>query len=396
MYAKAGVAPLSEHQVRRLIKGQGVTIKAGSKHSLPMSKEQMKKFARATKAGRGMVISLDPYQQKMCGSGFEEMARDTAAYLRPVADAGMDRAIREIQGRGFESSMRDFGTYLRPVADAGMDRAIREIQGGNIQSALNAFETDMREKLKGVKVYDRDGKLVREKKGGRVKRGKGFFEDLGRSFQQTFEPVSAVFQPNAEAERFGKQVASELIHKGIPITSGTLGGIAGSTLTGGPVGGIAGSYLGEMAGKQLADEVGRQTGYGMKRKAKGRGLMSDAFAMAKSQGKRVAKSAISKAKSKAKELVNQYLDLGEKEARDMIGDGLMSDALALAKSKGKKMAKEAIGRAKSKAKDLVSQYLDLGEQKAQELLGEGAFGGNKKKMSGGMMRRMRGKALLVA
>jgi hypothetical protein len=80
----------------------------------------------------------------------------------------------------------------------------------------------------------------------------------------------------------------------------------------------------------------------------------------------------------------------------MIGDGLMSDALAMAKSKGKKVAKEAIGRAKSKAKELVSQYLDLGEQKAQEMLGSGSLGGNKKKMSGGMMRRMKGRALLVA
>jgi hypothetical protein len=395
MYAKAGVAPLSEHQVRRLIKGQGVSIKAGSKHAIPMSKEQMKKFARATKAGRGMVITLDPYQQSMCGSGFEEMARDSAAYLRPVADAGMDRAIREIQGRGFESSMRDFGTYVRPVADASMDRAIREIQGGNIQNALNAFETDMREKLKGVKVYGRDGKLVREKKGGRVKRGKGFFEDLGRSFQQTFEPVKEVFLPGGSGEQLGKEVAKELIYKGIPGATGALAGTAGAMLQpGNPLTPVLFGVAGERAGEELAKEVGRQTGYGMKRR--GKGLMSDAFAMAKSQGKRVAKSAISKAKVKAKELVNQYLDLGEKEARDMIGDGLMSDALAMAKSKGKKVAKEAIGRAKSKAKELVSQYLDLGEQKAQEMLGEGAFGGNKKKMGAGMMRRMKGRALLVA
>jgi hypothetical protein len=370
-----------------------------------------------------MVITLDPYQQKMCGSGFEEMARDTAAYLRPVADAGIDRAIREIKGgkllmesgaqsmerrrkqmeeaekayygRGFESSMRDFGTYVRPVADAGMDRAIREIQGGNIQSALNAFETDMREKLKGVKVYGRDGKLVREKKGGRVKRGKGFFEDLGRSFQQTFEPVSAVFQPDGSGERLGKEIAKELIYKGIPGATGALAGTAGAMLQpGNPLTPVLFGVAGERAGEELAKEVGRQTGYGMKRR--GKGLMGDAFALAKSHGKRVAKSAISKAKVKAKELVNQYLDLGEKEARDMIGEGIMSDALALAKSKGKKMAKEAIGKAKNKAKELVSQYLDLGEQKAQELMGEGAFGGYKKKMGGGMKARLRGKALLVA
>jgi hypothetical protein len=307
----------------------------------------------------------------------------------------MEEARKAYYGRGFEEMARDTASYLRPVVDAGMDRAIREIQGGNIQSALNAFETDMREKLKGVKVYGRDGKLVREKKGGRVKRGKGFFEDLGRNISQTFQPVSDVFRPGAEAEQVGKEIAKELIYKGIPGATGALAGSAGAMLQpGNPLTPVLFGVAGQRAGEELAKEVGRQTGYGMKRR--GKGLMSDAFAMAKSQGKRVAKSAISKAKSKAKELVNQYLDLGEKEARDMIGDGLMSDALALAKSHGKRLAKSAIGKAKSKTKELVNQYLDLGEQKAQELLGEGAYAAYPQKMRGAMRRKLKGRALLVA
>jgi len=252
MYSKAGIAPLSEHQVRRLIKGQGVSIKAGSKHAIPMSKEQLKKFERAKKAGRGMVITLDPYQQSMCGSGFEEVMRDAGKYLQPTFDAAQDRAMRELGGSGAEEMFRDAGKYLQPTFDAAQDRAIREMGRG--------FMEDMREKLKGVKVYDKEGKLVREKKGGRVKRGKGFFEDLGRSFQQTFEPVKAVFQPDAGAERFGKQVASELIHKGLPIAGSTLGGIGGTFVTGGPLGGMAGSYAGERLGEELARETGRQTG----------------------------------------------------------------------------------------------------------------------------------------
>jgi hypothetical protein len=45
---------------------------------------------------------------------------------------------------------------------------------------------------------------------------------------------------------------------------------------------------------------------------------------------------------------------------------------------------------------LVNQYLDLGEKEARDLIGSGAFGGNKKKVGAGMKRRMKGKALLVA
>jgi hypothetical protein len=370
MYAKEGVAPLSEHQVRRLIKGQGVSIKAGSKHSIPMSKEQMKKFQRAKKAGKGMVITLDPYQQQMCGGGVEEMFRDTGKYLQPTFDAAQDRAMRELRGSGVEEMFRDTGKYLQPTFDAAQDRAMRELRGGMVDMFearpavmpnydrpivprkgrgfdAAAFEAAMNQGIKDIK---REAKAKREQarkegQGMRRKRGKGFFEDLGRSFQQTFEPVSSVFRPGAEAEQLGKEVAKELIYKGIPGATGALAGTAGAMLQpGNPLTPVLFGVAGERAGEELAKEVGRQTGYGMKRR--GKGLMSDAFAMAKSQGKRVAKDALGKAKTKVKELVNQYLDLGEKEARDLIGSG--------------------------------------------------SFGGNKKKIGGAMRRKLRGKALLVA
>jgi len=267
MYSKAGVAPLSEHQVRRLIKGQGVSIKSGSKHELPMSKEQMKKFERAKKAGRGMIMTLDPYQQQMCGGGFFEDIRPATDFLKPLAEASLDRAIKEV-GRGMKPKPKP-------------------------------------------------------------KKGKGFLEDLGRAFQ----PVSDVFKPSGEAEQLGREVARELIYKGLPLAGSTLAGSAGA-MSGNPIAPILFGVAGQRAGEELAKEVGRKSGI------KKGGMM------------------------------------------------------ALAKTK--KVAKDVLGKAKSKAKELVSQYLDLGEQKAQEMIGEGAMGGNKKKVGGAMMRKMRGRALLVA
>ena len=401
MYAKEGVAPLSEHQVRRLIKGQGVSIKAGSKHAIPMSKEQMKKFQRAKKAGRGMVITLDPYQQKMCGGGFFEDVRPVTDFLRPLAEASRDRAIHEVGrgffedvrpatdflrplaeasrdrairevGRGFFEDVRPATDFLRPLAEASRDRAIREVGRGMVDSEMFearpavmpdyripkksirpavigrgfdavAFEAAMNQGVKDIKKAAKEKKKAMEGQGMRRKRGKGFFEDLGRNITQTFQPVSDVFRPGAEAEQLGREVAKELIYKGIPGATGALAGSAGALLQpGNPLTPVLFGVAGTRAGEELAKEVGRKTGYGMK---KGKGLMSDAFAMAKSQGKRVAKDALGKAKTKVKELVNQYLDLGEKEARDLIGSG--------------------------------------------------AFGGNKKKVGAGM-RKLRGSALLVA
>jgi hypothetical protein len=302
------------------MKGQGVTIKPGGSSSIPLDPQQAKKYERAKRLGKGMVINAHPHQVGMMGGNIESMFRDTGAYLRPVADAGMDRAIREIRGSGFEDVMRDTGAYLRPVADAAMDRAIREIgRGRKGRGAYEDFEARTRKKLEGVRLYNKKGELMKE--GGVLKRrqrGQGVFDDIGRSFQQTFAPVADVFRPGGSGEQLGKEVAKELIYKGIPGTTGALAGAAGAALQpGNPLTPILFGVAGERAGEELAKEVGRQTGYG-----RGRGLMQDAFAMAKSKGKAMAKQAVSKAKTQVKEMVNQYLDLGEKEAMDRIGSGM--------------------------------------------------------------------------
>jgi hypothetical protein len=198
----------------------------------------------------------DRAMRELRGSGVEEMFRDTGRYLQPTFDAAQDRAMRELRGSGVEEMFRDTGKYLQPTFDAAQDRAMRELRGGmvdmyearpavmpdyripkkSIRPAVigrgfdaAAFEAAMNQGIKDIK---REAKMKREqakkegagmKKRGR-KRGKGFFEDLGRSFQQTFEPVSSVFRPGAEAEQLGKEVAKELIYKGIPGATGALAG----------------------------------------------------------------------------------------------------------------------------------------------------------------------------
>jgi hypothetical protein len=99
-------------------------------------------------------------------------------------------------------------------------------------------------------------------------RGSGFFDNLGSSMKQAFTPPPP---PAPIQHYFQSTLPSALIHEGIPIVTGTLGGIAGTAATGNPMGGMAGSFAGGQAGKLAADEIGRKTGYGMK---KGRGFPS--------------------------------------------------------------------------------------------------------------------------
>jgi len=125
--------------------------------------------------------------------------------------------------------------------------------------------------------------------------GQGFFDDIGSAFtEHIINPTKQAFQHDVIAPtehlinsvpatfenfgkqlkrggtKLGKQVASQLIHKGIPMAASTLGGVAGSAagaLTGNPLGvyagEAAGSTLGGMAGDQLANYVGKKTGYGL-------------------------------------------------------------------------------------------------------------------------------------
>ena len=59
-----------------------------------------------------------------------------------------------------------------------------------------------------------------KKRRGRPRKMKGgdIFSDIGNAFDPNKNGVAEAFSPGGPAEDFGKQVASELIHQGIPIT----------------------------------------------------------------------------------------------------------------------------------------------------------------------------------
>jgi len=80
---------------------------------------------------------------------------------------------------------------------------------------------------------------------------------------------------DADAQAFGKQIASALIHQGIPqATAAICAALCEAALPeGGPVSAQLGSQLGKMLGDRIADEVGSQTGYGLRRRRGHRQLL---------------------------------------------------------------------------------------------------------------------------
>ena len=73
MYNPISIAPLSEAQITKALKGLPVRVSAGNKHDIELSKEQLKKFSKAQKLGKAMNITLDPFQiqnhMRLIGSG---------------------------------------------------------------------------------------------------------------------------------------------------------------------------------------------------------------------------------------------------------------------------------------------------------------------------------------
>ena len=100
---------------------------AGNGHDIELSKEQIKKFARAHQSGKGMTLTMDPYQiqnhQFLRGSGnVKKTAKDSGKRL---IIAGTDRAIRAITGSGvnrFKKAQRWEGFANSTLRD-GIDTA---------------------------------------------------------------------------------------------------------------------------------------------------------------------------------------------------------------------------------------------------------------------------------
>ena len=100
MYHKASISPLSSTQISKILNGHSVRVSAGNGHDIELSKEQFKKLAKAQKTGKGMTLTMDPFQmqnhQHLRGSGnVKKTAKGSAKRLIVSAT---DRAIRAIEG----------------------------------------------------------------------------------------------------------------------------------------------------------------------------------------------------------------------------------------------------------------------------------------------------------
>jgi hypothetical protein len=137
MYHKASISPLSSTQISKILNGHSVRVSAGNGHDVELSKEQLKKFAKAQKTGKGMTLTMDPFQmqnhQYLRGAGnVKKTAKGSAKRLIVSAT---DRIIRSIEGGNIKAVGKDSGKRL---IISGTDRAIRAIDGSGVNRLKKA------------------------------------------------------------------------------------------------------------------------------------------------------------------------------------------------------------------------------------------------------------------
>jgi hypothetical protein len=140
MYHKASIAPLSSTQISKVLNGHSVRVSHGNGHNIELSKEQFKKFAKAHKTGKGMTLTMDPYQihnhQHLRGSG--NLKRTARGSAKRLIISATDRAVRAIGGN-ITATAKDSG---KDVIVASGDRAVRAINGSGFGGNITATAKD--------------------------------------------------------------------------------------------------------------------------------------------------------------------------------------------------------------------------------------------------------------
>ena len=138
MYHPASIAPLSQSQISKALKGLPVRVSAGNHHNIELSTDQLKKFSKAHQKGKALTIAMDPYQiqnhMHLMGAG--KLKKSIRADAARLITSGTDRAIRAISGSGkLKKSIRANAARL---ITSGTDRSIRAIEGGSVNRLKKA------------------------------------------------------------------------------------------------------------------------------------------------------------------------------------------------------------------------------------------------------------------
>ena len=119
MYETVRISPLSLSQTKNLVKGKGVRVKHDprSNFTISLSPQQVKKLSKAHKAGKGITLTLDPYQQQITGKGifgdkFDRWAKKT---FGEKVYHGVEKIGKPILKKAITMGTAALSPYVSPV-----------------------------------------------------------------------------------------------------------------------------------------------------------------------------------------------------------------------------------------------------------------------------------------
>jgi hypothetical protein len=166
MYHPASIAPLSESQISKALKGLPVRVSVGNQHDVELSAQQFKNLSKAHKKGKASTITFDPFQIQnhmgLKGSGVNRLkkAQRWEQFANATVRDGIDTAGKAARvyydstgpmaemGFGIGGNIKAVGKDSgKRLIISGTDRAIRAIDGSGIGGNIKAVGKDSGKRL---------------------------------------------------------------------------------------------------------------------------------------------------------------------------------------------------------------------------------------------------------
>ena len=151
MYHPASIAPLSESQITKALKGLPVRVSVGNQHDVELSAQQFKNLSKAHKKGKASTITFDPFQIQnhmgLKGSGVNRLkkAQRWEQFSNATVRDGIDTAGKAARvyydstgpmaemGFGIGGNIKAVGNDSgKRLIISGTERAIRAIDGSGV------------------------------------------------------------------------------------------------------------------------------------------------------------------------------------------------------------------------------------------------------------------------
>jgi len=175
-YHPMGISQLSQAQMKKLLAGGRIRVKAGSAHSIQMVPEHAKKLASAAKKGAGITLQLDPYA---CDLNRETEGCGVGKKIK----AGFKKVGQFVKGN--KEAFRPLATSLKQAGrDAIADASMYALDQGIDPALVSAYSQLAQDTIPSGQGVGKKIKAGFKKVGQFVKGNKEAFRPLATSLKQ--------------------------------------------------------------------------------------------------------------------------------------------------------------------------------------------------------------------